>query len=352
MTRFHSAQNRLIFVLITWCVLVIATASKAEEAWPLAPDHGWQEVVVITTDLYRTRQDFIEVGGWTEVTSGDVDPRLLLAWTGNTDVSARETIIQNPGKPKGLIRLVQIDGIAQKHIRPAGQTWDTGGIFDIGLRVIDIEEKFRQLLDRGWHAYSAPVTFEFGKFRVSEVLMQGPDGLVVALIERQAPPLTGWPNLKKFSHTFNATSIVKDAEAARAYLADKLGFKIYIESDNKTPPEGPNVLGLPHNINATSPRLVYIMHPDGTNDGSVEILEYRNTTGRDFSEAAQPPNIGLSVLRFPVSDIETKAKDLQDKGISLSIPITEVTLAPYGPVKFFAFKTDFGAWFEYFEPAP
>ena len=48
----------------------------------------------------------------------------------------------------------------------------------------------------GWNAYSDPIKFKFGRFEVSEVLVKGHDGVVIAMIQRFAPPLTGYPNLR------------------------------------------------------------------------------------------------------------------------------------------------------------
>ena len=37
-----------------------------------------------------------------------------------------------------------------RQIRSSAQTWDTGGIFDVNVRVLDIHAKFQQLRERGW----------------------------------------------------------------------------------------------------------------------------------------------------------------------------------------------------------
>ena len=58
------------------------------------------------------------------------------------------------------------------------------------------------------------MAFKFERFHVEEVLVQGPDGIVFAMMQRYAPPLEGYPNLREMSHIFNSTQIVKDVDLA------------------------------------------------------------------------------------------------------------------------------------------
>lgn len=335
--------------LILLVFTAVQTSAQNQEKWPVSPDNGWQEVMMTVSDLNKTANDMIDIGGWEMVEKGIVDPKLIAAWKLPKETTAEYLLIRNPGNKKGLIRFVKFNNIEQKHIRPAGQVWDVGAIFDINTRVINIDEKFDMFLKRGWHAYSRPVEYGFANFKVSEVLMQGPDGIVLAMIERLEPTLEGWPNLKKISRSFNSTFIVKDHKKTAKFFTDVLGFKPYIEVHEKTRASGESVLGLPHNTSANHPLDVYIMHPNGTNDGSIEFVTLRGLEGNDYSSRSMPQNLGISVLRFPVTNIEDKAKELKTKGVVLTVPLTKITLNPYGPVTLFAFQTPDGVWIEYFE---
>lgn len=341
-------KHTFLYVIVLAAISVQTSAQDAK-TWPVAPDDGWQEVMMTVSDLNKTANDMVDVGGWEIVEKGIVDPNLIAAWNLPSETTAEYLLIRNPGSKKGLIRFVKFNNVEQKLIRPAGQVWDIGAIFDINTRVINIDEKFDILQKRGWHAYSRPVEYGFANFTVSEVLMQGPDGIVLAMIERIAPALEGWPHLKKISRSFNSTFIVKDHKATAKFFNEVLGFKTYLEVHEETRASGESVLGLPHNVSANHPLDVYIMHPNGTNDGSIEFVTLRGLEGNDYSSRSAPQNLGISVLRFPVTDINSKATELKAKGVVLTVPPTKITLNPYGLVTLFAFQTPDGVWIEYFE---
>jgi len=267
----------------------------------------------------------------------------------DTSAQLTEVVLANPGDQRGYLRLVQFEGVEQRPIRSSGRTWDTGGIFDINIRAKDLQTSLTALQDAGWNGFSDPIRYQFGPFDVSEVILQGPDGVAVALMERHAPPLEGYPNLRKLSHVFNSTHISKDAEAARAFFIDQLGWEIYLQTPGLDRKAGPNVLGFPQNTNAEIELPVYIVHPQGINFGSVEFIEVKGLDGEDFSAYAKPPNLGILLLRFPVKDAEAYALALHDKGLELYQPITTLNISPYGQCKVFTVQSPDGVLLEFIE---
>ena len=115
-------------------------------------------------------------------------------------------LIGNPGTERGYLRVVGLDGVESELIRPAPHSWDTGGIFDVNVRVWEIEDRLEELRRQGWDAHSEVVRFTFGPFVVKEVLARGPDGVTIAMIERLEPPLEGWPHLKRLSPSLQLRS--------------------------------------------------------------------------------------------------------------------------------------------------
>ncbi len=63
------------------------------------------------------------------------------------------------------------------------------------------------------------------------------------------------------------------------------------------------------------------MNPLGVNLGSVEFLKMEGLEGEDFSERAAPPNLGILMLRFPVSDADGYARLLEERGVQLRLPV-------------------------------
>jgi catechol 2,3-dioxygenase-like lactoylglutathione lyase family enzyme len=309
----------------------------------------FREAVFSVSDLEEASRVYREVAGWEEVYRGEASAEQARFWSLEPDRPIEEIVLRNPGDREGWLRLVRFPGAEQVVIRSNAQSWDTGGIFDVNVRVLDLERKFAQLEEHHWQAYGDPVEFQFGPFRVKEVLPRGPDGVVFALIQRLEPPLEGWPNLRHFSHLFNSSQIVRDLGESLSFYVDKLGFKVYLEHEGASPEPGPNVLGLPHNIAAERPRRVVIVSPDGTNRGSVELLQFVGVTGRDFSDRAVPPNRGILMLRFPVSDLTGYHRQLLERGVPLVAGPAELVLEPYGRVKILAVRSPDGAWLEFMQ---
>ena len=332
---------RMIVLLIV-CLPVAASAGTTISA-------GYQEAVFSVSDIESWATFFEEEAGWAVIHDGDIDDALLAGWELPKTAAARELLVGNPGTERGFVRLVQFDGVPQKQIRSNAQSWDTGGFFDVNLRVLNMEQKFADLQRRGWQAAADPVKFSFGPFVVNEWLARGPDGIVIALIERLQPPLEGNPHLRDMGRLINATQVVADIDAAREFYKNDLGFETYLDHSGPSKQEGPNVLGLPHNLTATIPRHVSILHPQGTNEGSVELLQFEGATGSDYSTLASPPNLGVLMLRFPVHDISEFAAHVESRNLKVAMPITAATVPPYGRAKLMAIRGPGGVWLEFFE---
>ncbi len=330
------------FALIGLLVTQLATAESLVTG-------GYQEAVFSVSDADEWIETFEQVAGWEVLHDGDSDRNLLAAWDLLESASAREVVLGNPGTERGYVRLIQFDGVEQQQIRSSAQSWDTGGWFDVNSRIVSMDRKFAELQARDWQAASDPVEFSFGPFVVKEWLARGPDGIVIALIERVQPPLEGHPHLREMGRLINATQIVTDIEAARDFYMNKLGFQSYLEHVGPSKEPGPNVLGLPHNVAAEVTRHVSILHPHKINEGSVELIEFDGAKGTDFSARAVPPNFGVLMLRFPVADIDAFAAHIASEGIEVVMPPRAVSLAPYGDVILMAVRGPDGVWIEFFE---
>jgi len=108
------------------------------------------------------------------------------------------------------------------------------------------------------------------------------------------------------------------------------------------------LLGIPGNIARKVRRRIGIVHPEGGNDGSVQLLEMKELNGQDFADRCVAPNIGYLCARFPVADAMAYAATLQERGVKLySAPMTLV-VAPYGKVTSFSVRTPDGAILEFY----
>ncbi len=333
--------NVLFFFLVLSWQSAIAKKDTRELPFKIS---GWQEVLVSVRDLDYYDRFFLGFENWELVEKGDVSRSQLTAWQLDTSTSAKYSVYANAGTQSGFVRLVQFSHVDQVLIRPDSQSWDTGGIFDINMRTRDIELLARNLRKQGWQARSPITQFSFGPFVVKEWIPQNSDGFAVAFIQRLAPKLDGWPNFKSISRAFNSTQVVKNMDAALVFYEDILGFKRYLEHKGASKEAGENVLGLPHNMTSEVPRSVFILNPDGVNEGSVELLSFEGADGRDNSGRAHLPNIGIAALSFPVIGIEALQSRLLKNGTSFVHKLKTID----GKKKLIV-RAPEGAWLEFYE---
>ena len=305
---------------------------------------GWHDAVVSVRKLDDYQSFFVDVAQWQATESGQISSAQLRAWGMSPQAKGRYQVYANAGAERGSVRLVEFSGVAQTYMRLDSQAWDSGGIYDINIRAKNLQATAQQLRALGWQAKSPVTQFAFGPFVVKEWIVRSPDGLEIALIERVKPELSNWPHMKALSRTFNSTQIVRDMTVSLRFYEKVLGFRRYLEHRGASKDAGPSVLGMPHNYTTKIEREVYILHPEATNEGSVELLQFHGFEGADYSNQAQFPNLGIGVLRFPVENIEHLFAHLQEHEIEFVHPLTLID----GEQKM-TVKAPEGAWLEFYQ---
>lgn len=307
---------------------------------------GYKEILISVWDLKKTCTFVEEVLQYELVTRGPVSRGLLSFWGLGEECTAEEALYRHVGTEICWYRIVQFQGVEQRLIRPNSQTWDTGGIYDVDFRVVDFEARVEDFQRAGFLGFSDPMRYQFGPYDVSEILMKGHEDYVLAVMTRHAPKLEGYPHLTYLSEPFNSTQIVKDYGAAVDFYINQLGFKIQGEYALKDTEDTTNLFGMPQNLYKEIERNIVILGPLGVKYGSIEIIELKGAQGRDFSEHAKPPNLGMLMLRIPIVDIEGYHALIQSTNPS---EIKTVEIAPYGEVKVFYVLTPDGTWLEFGE---
>lgn len=312
--------------------------------------HGFCEAVLSVSDSKPWRDLFCDAAGWEVAHGGLMDTRLLELWQANSQQAAEDTLLRNPGDGRGHLRLCQLHLPQQQAIRAATHSWDSGAIFDLNVRVHDVHAVCNKLIDLGWQALSPPIPWSFGSTDVIECLLSGPDSIVLAVIERTAPALTGW-NFKTMSRVFNSSQIVRDMDSASAFY-QRLGFKPVVSHAGPLPDLGGRVLGLSAEEAAREAVELRVLQPHGEMDGSVELVKFASKRGKHVGASAVPTGLGISVLRFPVSNIHAFAMHVAQQQIVVQPPgLIETRIEPYGDVFLLALRTPDGAWLEFFEAA-
>jgi catechol 2,3-dioxygenase-like lactoylglutathione lyase family enzyme len=235
-------------------------------------------------------------------------------------------------------------------MRSSQRTWDTGGIFDIDVYVKDVDSLYRELQRHGWTAFGEPVDYAWGGFEVRQSLAISPDGIAIGMLQPYGKVLIDLPEFTHMSRAFNSAQMVRDFDESLSFYVDKLGWKTLVNTVVKDAEEpGRDVMGIPMPLAQSIERRVAILHPDGTNEGSAELIEMREIQGRHFGDRCVAPNIGYLVARFPIKDIKAYADDLAQRGVALYSPLMEMQIDPYGIATVFSVRTPDGAILEFFE---
>lgn len=314
---------------------------------------GIEEVVLSVFDIERACAPMIALGGFRRIDLPDLPVAQLEAWGVPGGARARQVLLLPPNADRGALRVVKFEGVEQQRIRPSQRTWDTGGIFDVDIFSADVRTLYRNLeRDYGWTAFGEPVDYIMGEFDTTQVVAQGPDGLVLALIQPHKPPLFEIEPFEAMSRIFNSTQLVADLDTTLAFYSDVLGWKplVSMSIDDAVEP-GADVLGLPMPFAQTAKRRVAIVHPEGRNDGSIELIEIAGWQGKDYRDRAVAPNVGLLALRLSVASAAAYADEVRGRGGVLLGAPRRVEIAPHGEITAFAIRAPEGAILEFIDAA-
>ena len=279
---------------------------------------GFKEVVISVESIPRIRDTLTNLAGWTVKPLPDAPAEQFAAWhVPDSCERIEQVLLTAENDTTGHMRLVKFHGCTDtKIMRSSQRSWDTGGIFDMNVYVKDNDKIYRNLQREGWTAFGDPIDYSWGGFDVRETVALSPDGFAIGMLQAYGLILIDLPEFKTMSRAFNSAQIVRNFEQSMSFYIDTLGWKTLVNAHVKDALEpGQEVLGIPQPHAYGLLRKVSILHPQGTNDGGVELIEMSDLKGRDFSEDCVAPNIGYLALRFPVEDIGAYARQLEEKGV-------------------------------------
>jgi catechol 2,3-dioxygenase-like lactoylglutathione lyase family enzyme len=313
-----------------------------------ALDDGFHEATAIVLDVDASVARLCGALGYELLWRGKASSGALDLMGLDPGVPGEEALIGDPARARGFIRLFAFPGRMSGVMRDGAQPWDIGGIFDINIRALRPIKPVHEAMTRAGFCAFAPITaFHFAGMDVKEVVDRDADGLAIALIERIAPPLTGFEAARgPASFVFNSSQIVPSLAAARAFAVDALGWTPVAEA-SWVHENGLNCMGFPPDVARTRRLKVAIFQAQGRNVGSVEFIEFEGES-LDFSSAA-PPDRGWAALRFPMTDVVGFIARAAAYGCT-TLPPRVVTMQPYGQVKSAVAITPWGARLEAYRP--
>lgn len=318
-----------------------------------SPFLGLQEAVASVSDARRISEVFTAVGGWSVRKLADAPPAQWRAWRVPRRCTRIEQWLLRPARDdKGFVRLVKFHGVPQRVMRSSGRTWDTGGIFDVDVYSRDVSKTYRKLQTLGWSALGEPVDYRESYLHVRQVVASGPNGFMLAMIQRYSPPVTDVPAFENMSMIFNSTQMVASLDRALDFYTRVLGWTVNNRFDIRNQAEpGADVLGLPQPQADGAVRRLAMLRSPWENPAAVELIENQSMRGRDFSADCVAPNVGILCLRIPVADARAYAKQIQQRGGTLYTEPQRVPVAPYGTLESFSVRSPEGATLEFYTKA-
>ncbi len=334
----------LLILLFLW------TAAHAEE--PPITTMVWQEAVVSVTDLDRSAQFFIEIGGYETKWRGPVDASEIRYWGLPAAASGEALVLGPPGQNTGWIRLIRFDHAGSKQpTRPGARAWDTGCYFSLMVRMKDMPSIYSDAIAMGWWTETPMTYLEFGESKLNVMVFRGPDGVQVQGYERLSPPLPdAIPPFERLTRPFNIMQMVRDRDAAYEFFTTVLGFdtfyngKPYVAQQEEFMP-----LGIPKNLTTSVRYRAGIVYPIAGEFGRMEMIEIMDLDGHDFAERCNAPNLGILAVRFPVTSVRRAEYRLRQQDWPLDRGLADALIEPYGRVRAFSVKTPDGANVEFYE---
>ncbi|MET0238669.1 MAG: VOC family protein [Sphingobium sp.] len=335
-------RTKTILRLLAGVVALAAAPVRAQ-----APT-DWTEAVVSVRDPVAATRLFREEGGWRISGKGRMSAGEKVYWRLPQTAGARFVRICAPAATAGCIRFVQFTGVAQRPIRLAARPWDTGGIFSIMIRSNDVQGLFDRAIAMGWWAESEPIAFDFLGSDLRNVVLSGPDGINIAAYERKSPPFTAFP-VGRMSQGFNAMRFVRDERASVVFYRDKLGFNPVFDTDNLDPVPTTSNFSIPKNLTPTIIRRAAALRPGSSEAGRVEAMQLVGLDGRDFSQFASPPNLGILSLRYPITDLSAYRAKLTAGGVAIAYESKAVPVPGLGKIDLFAVRDPDGNITEFYQ---
>ncbi|MCX8019052.1 MAG: hypothetical protein N2747_00995 [Chitinophagaceae bacterium] len=308
-----------------------------------------KDIVIITTDLDYWKKLFCQYGGWEIVSEGYVSSSLSKIYFSETPIKGSECVLRFPHSDVGRIRFIKWElPCRQDYKRPAGKIWDTGGIADFDLRVHDIYKTYFDLQEWGWRPAYLPNRMPAPPFELDEMLMSGPDGVMIAFIQRYQPPLELPEGYLFPSQAYLSAMIVKDYVTAYDFFINRLQFVTVTELNISFQDDVPNNFGIPRNFSQCIQGRLCMFSPDGGKESMMEIIHWPQLRGEDYSANTHPSLRGIFSYRIELKNLTEYFTKISDNNVKWHVPVKKTEIDGRFCLYCSIFSPD-GALLEFFE---
>lgn len=250
--------------------------------------------------------------------------------------SARSALLAHPGSAVGRILLVEFDRPGE-NVRGPELTRQFLGLWNLNFYTTEIERASRELAGHGCPSWTEPTKYAISgeTGAPTEVIVDGPEGIIFNLVQPQGPPDTLVGQVRAFldergttrtgySEVVTTAHQVDSMEAALAFYRDGLGLEVWF--DELFGQEASNrFLALP--LDGIT-RIVF-MKGDHL-FGKVALAQPVNYTLPNFAPRMEAPAVGYLAMGFEVDDVDGTVGRVGDVGATVYSPPDELTLPGLG----------------------
>jgi catechol 2,3-dioxygenase-like lactoylglutathione lyase family enzyme len=226
-------------------------------------------------------------------------------WRVGDGVTARAVLLSGRSDV-GRVLLLEFAGAPRQTVRrPLERRYY--GNFSHVFYTADIASAVRTIAARGYHPWTEPTRHEFGTTvgAVTEVVLDGPAGVPINLVQLDGAPETVVGRMRRFvvehgptrtgfTEVASTAIVVRDGEAAVRFYREALGQTILIDEDLDKPATN-------HFLSLPATARTHVTYLQGAHDfGKVVVSQPLNYAPPDRTPEAVAPNIGFLAMSFVV----------------------------------------------------
>jgi catechol 2,3-dioxygenase-like lactoylglutathione lyase family enzyme len=251
--------------------------------------------------------------------------------------SARAVVLGFPGSSVGRILLLEFDAPNRQFVRQPGQDRPYG-IWNLNFYTYDIAGAAGDVEARGYQLWSRPtehlIAANAGAATVgepTEVLFEGPDGVIINLVQLPAGEGTRVGEMRRYldqhgttptgyTEVVTSAHTVRDMAAAVRFYHEVLDMGVLIDAVIDSPVSN-QFLHLPPHARTHS-----VFVKGGHMFGKIALGQPLNYDALDLVDRAVPPNIGYLAMGFRTPDLAAAEAACRRLGVAFFSEPIEVDL--------------------------
>jgi catechol 2,3-dioxygenase-like lactoylglutathione lyase family enzyme len=257
-------------------------------------------------------------------------------WRLGAGESARAAALSAADSDVGRVVLLEFAASDQEQVR-ANHERAFIGLLNLNFYTQDIGRSVATLADAGCETWTDPVAYEVGDGQgaPTEVIVEGPDGVLFNLVEPHGDPGSPVGEIRAFldergttptgfSEVVTTAHAVRSIEQALSFYVDVLGFEIWLDAVFDRV-ESNRLLALDDNARS---RVTFVKGEHLF--GKIALIEGLNYDPVDLVSRAVPPAVGYVAMSFDVHDLQATLARASDLGVETWSDPVELALPGLG----------------------